>query len=163
MKYRVLSMFGLAVALQICTMSVLAQKFEGVPVKSGHVSFKFDARDRTYNFVEGGLQQIQGFTNATLVFQSEPKPKENMHLNLTLMYQAPGKVDLEGPFSASGIAMFWGSSVSRYTKGKSKCTITLTKATPTEVEGTADCPLLHDNFGELGKPLTNVKFYATTK
>ena len=70
---------------------------------------------------------------------------------------------VEGGFSLSGISMFLDGSASRFTKGKSKCTITLTKATPTEVEGTADCPLLHDNFGELGKPLTNVKFYATTK
>jgi hypothetical protein len=59
--------------------------------------------------------------------------------------------------------MFWGGSVSRYTKGKSKCTITLTKATPTEVEGTAECPLLHDMSGEEAPPLSNVKFYATTK
>jgi hypothetical protein len=156
-------MFGLAVALQMCTMCVLAQQYEGVPAKSGHASCKYDSQDLTYNYVEGGFQQTQGFTMATLVFKSEAKPKQNRHLNLTLMYQAPGKVDLEGPFSLSGIGMFWGGDVSWYTKGKSKCTITLTKATPTEVEGTADCPLLHDNFGELGKPLTNVKFYATTK
>ena len=163
MKYGVLPMFGLAVALQICTLCVLAQQFEGVPAKSGHASCKYDSQALTYNYVEGGFQPIQGFTNATLVFKSEAKPKQNRHLNLTLMYQAPGKVDLEGPFSLSGIAMFYGSEVSRYTKGKSKCTITLTKATPTEVEGTADCPLLHDNFGEVGTPLTNVKFYATTQ
>lgn len=163
MKNRVFPMLGVAVALQMCTMSVRAQQFEGVPAKSGHVSFKFDSGELTYNFVEGGFQQIQGFTTATLVFKSEPKPKKNRHLNLTLMYQAPGKVDLEGPFSLSGLTMFWDGAASRYTKGKSKCTITLTKASPTEVEGTAECPLLHDMDGEVGTPLTNVKFFATTK
>lgn len=40
---------------------------------------------------------------------------------------------------------------------------TVTKATSTEVEGTAECPLLHDISGEEAKPLTNVKSYATTK
>jgi hypothetical protein len=144
-------------------MPALAQNFEGVPAKTGHVSFKFGSQDLTYNFVEGGFEQIQGFTMATLVFKPEVKFKLNAHLNFTLMYQAPGKVDLEGPFSPSGIFMFWEGSVSRFTKGKSKCTITLTKATPTEVEGTADCPLLHDMSGEVGTPLTSVKFYATTK
>ncbi|MBZ5554626.1 MAG: hypothetical protein LAO21_18060 [Acidobacteriia bacterium] len=162
MKHKVLLMLSLAVVFLACAMPALAQKFEGVPAKTGHASFKYGSRVLTYNFVEGGFKQTQGFTTATLVFKSEPKPKENAHLNIVLMYQAPGKVDLEGPFSLSGISMFWGSSVSRYTKGKSKCTITLTKATPTEVEGTAECPLLHDISGEVGTPLTGVKFSATT-
>lgn len=163
MKNRVLPMFGLAVALQICTLPALAQEYEGVPAKSGHASFKFNSRDLTYNFVEGGFQQIQGFTMATLMFKSEPKPKKNMHLNLTLMYQAPGKLDLEGPYSISGLSMFWDGEVSRYTKGKSKCTVILIKATPAELEGTVDCPVLHDMSGEVGVPLANAKFYATTK
>jgi hypothetical protein len=163
MKHKVLPMLGLAVVLLAGTMPVLGQNYEGVPAKTGNASFKFGSQALTCNFVEGGFQQMQGFTMATLVFKSEVKPKENTHLNLTLMYQAPGKIDLEGAFSLSGLSMFWDGAVSRYTKGKSKCTITLTKATPTEVEGTADCPLLHDMSGEAGTPLTNVKFYATTK
>ena len=79
------------------------------------------------------------------------------------MYQAPGKVDLEAAFTMSGLSMFSDGDVSRFTKGKSKCTITLTRATPTEVEGTADCPLLHDIGGEVRPPLTNLTFSATTK
>ena len=163
MKNRILYLFALVVALQICTISVMAQQFEGVPAKSGHASFKYNSQDLTYNFVEGGFKPTQGFTQVTLVFKSAPKPKENKHLNLTLMYQGPGKVDLEGPFSLGGVSMFWGGDVSRFTKGKSKCTITLTKATPNEVEGTTECPLLHDMSGEGAPPLTNVKFYVTTK
>lgn len=163
MKHKVLLLLSLMVVLQIYTRSIQAQKYEGVPVKSGHASFKYDSKDLTYNFVEGGFQQMQGFTMATLVFKSEPKPKENTHLNLVLMYQAPGKVDLDGSFSMSGVSMFWDGEVSRFTKGKSKCTITLTKATPTELDGTAECPVLHTMDGEVGVPLTNVKFSATTK
>ncbi|OFW10480.1 MAG: hypothetical protein A3H96_26405 [Acidobacteria bacterium RIFCSPLOWO2_02_FULL_67_36] len=163
MKHRVLPTFGLAVVCLACAVPVLAQKLEGVPPKTGHATFTFASKDLTYDVVEGGFQQVEGFTTATLVFRPAVKPKANSHLNLTLMYQAPGKVDLAAPFSVNGIAMFGDGSVTRYTKGKSQCTITLTKATPTEVEGTADCPLLHDISGEVAAPLTNVKFSATTK
>jgi hypothetical protein len=79
------------------------------------------------------------------------------------MYQAPGKVDLDSAFSMSGIGMFADGDVSRFTKGKSKCTITLSKATATEVEGTADSPLLHNIEGEVMPPLTNLGFSATIK
>lgn len=163
MKHRILSMLSLAVVFLACTLPALAQKFEGVPAKTGHVSFKFGAQALTYTYVEGGFQQMQGFTMATLVFKTQAKPKENTHLNLTLMYKAPGKLDLDGTFSIGGLGMFSNDSVSGFTKGKSKCTIILTKATPTEVEGTADCPLLHNIEGEVGTPVTGVKFYATTK
>jgi len=163
MKNRVVPTLGLAAAILLCALPVLGQKFEGTPAKTGQASFKFRSQDLAFKFVEGGFKQIQSFTMATLIFRSEPKPKLNTHLNITLMYQAPGKVDLEGSFSMSGIGMFWDGSYSGYSKGKSKCTITLTKATPTEVEGTAECPLLHDETGEVGTPLTSVKFSATTK
>ena len=79
------------------------------------------------------------------------------------MYQAPGKVDLDSAFSMSGIGMFADGDVSRFTKGKSKCTITLSKAAATEVEGIADCPLLHNIEGEVMPPLTNLKFSASIK
>jgi hypothetical protein len=79
------------------------------------------------------------------------------------MYQAPGKLDMEGQFSMNGLGMFMDGDVGRFTKGKSKCAITLTKATPTEVEGTADCPLLHNVSGEAMPALTVQKFAATTR
>jgi hypothetical protein len=163
MKRGVLPLLGLAVAFLACAIPALALDYEGVPAKTGRASSRFGSQELTFNFVEGGFQQMQGFTMATLIFKPEAKFRQSMHLNLTLMYQAPGRVDLEGPFSLSGISMFLDGSASRFTKGKSKCTITLTKATPTEVEGTADCPLLHDISGEEGTPLTAAKFHATTK
>jgi hypothetical protein len=163
MKHRGVPMLCLAAVFLVCTLPVLGQNFEGTPAKTGQASFKFGSQDLTLKFVEGGFNQVQSFTMTTLIFRSEAKPKVNTHLNITLMYQAPGKLDLEGSFSMSGIGMFWDGSYSGYKKGKSKCTMTLTKATPTEVEGTAECPLLHDETGEVGTPLTNVKFSATTK
>jgi len=163
MNMKFLRLLGLVVAILACSLPALAQNYEGVPAKTGHATFAFGSQVLTYNYVEGGFQQLQGFTTATLVFKPEVKFKPSAHLNLTLMYQAPGKVDLDGAFSLSGVSMFWDGSVNRFTKGKSNCTITLTKATPTEVEGTADCPLLHEISGEVGTPLTKVKFSATTK
>ena len=163
MKPRVLSLLGFAVVFVAWAMPALALDHEGVPAKAGGATFKFGTQDLTYNFVEGGFKQVQGSTTATLIFKPEAKLKQSMHLNLTLTYQGPGKVALDGPFSLSGISMFGEDSVSRFTKGKSKCTITLTKATPNEVEGTADCPLLHDISGEEATPVTSAKFHATTR
>jgi hypothetical protein len=155
---------SIAMALMLMlTMSVLAQKYEGTAVKSGQATFKFAGKDLAFGYVEGGFQQMQGFTYATLVFKPDLTSKANTHLNLALMYQAPGQVDLDSSFSVSGIGMFADGDVSRFTKGKSKCTITLSKATATEVVGTADCPLLHNIEGKVMPPLTNLKFSATTK
>jgi hypothetical protein len=162
MKPVVLCCLAVAAMLTL-PVPAAAQKFEGVAVKSGQAAFKFAGKDLAFSYVEGGFQQMQGFTLATLVFGPAPKSKENTHLNLTLMFQAPGKVDLDSAFSVSGLGMFSDGDVSRFTKGKSKCTITLTRATLTDVEGTADCPLLHNIEGEVMPPLTNLKFSATTR
>jgi hypothetical protein len=143
--------------------AVLAQQYEGVAVKSGQATAKHAGKDFVFTYAEGGFQQVSGFTMATIVFKLDAKSKVNTHLNLTLMYQAPGKIDLDGKFSMSGLGMFMDGDVARFTKGKSQCTITLTKATPTEVEGTADCPLLHNISGEVMPALTVQKFSATVK
>jgi hypothetical protein len=153
---------GVALVLTM-TWPAFAQQYEGVAVQSGQATFRFAGKDLAFSTVEGGFQQLQGFTLATLVFRPAPKSKENAHLNLTLMYQAPGRVDLDAAFSVSGLGMFADGDVARFTKGKSKCTITLTKATATELEGTAECPLLHNIEGDVMPPLTNVKFSATVK
>jgi hypothetical protein len=145
------------------TVPAVAQKYEGVAVKSGQATFKFAGKDLAFSAVEGGFQQVQGFTLATLVFRPGLKSKGNAHLNLTLMYQAPGKVDLDSAFSVSGLGMFMDGDVSGFTKGKSKRTLSLSKATATELEGTADCPLLHNIEGEVMPPLTSLKFSATVK
>lgn len=139
-----------------------AQGYEGTPAKSGQATVTFGGKDLAFTAVEGGFQQMQGFTVATLVFKQAPKAGST-HLNLTLMYQGPGKVDLASPFSMSGLGMFADGDVARYTKGKSTCTITLTRATATEVEGTAECPLLHNISGEKMPPLNVTRFSASTK
>jgi hypothetical protein len=143
-------------------LPALAQGYEGTPAKSGQAIVIFGGEDLAFTAVEGSFQQMQGFTIATLVFKQGPKVGST-HLNLTLMYQGPGKVDLASQFSTSGLGMFADGDVARYTKGKSTCTITLTKATATEVEGTAECPLLHNISGEKMPPLSVTRFSASTK
>lgn len=141
----------------------LAQRYQGAAVTSGQAAFTHGGKDLAFGAAEGGFHVLQGFMVATLVFRPVPKSAENTHLNLTLVYRAPGKVDLDGAFSMSGLAMFSDGDVSRFAKGKSRCAITLTKATATEVEGTGACPLLHNNDGEAKPPLTNLKFSATVR
>ena len=153
---------ALAVVLAL-PAPVLAQQYEGAAVKSGQAALRFAGKDLAFAHVEGGFQQMQGFTMATLVFKPNAKSKGDPHLNIVVMYQAPGKVDLDSAFSSSGLSMFHDGDVARFTKGKSRCTITLTKATPTELEGTADCPLLHSIGGAVMPALTVQKFSATVK
>jgi hypothetical protein len=162
MKHCVFCIVGFALMLAL-TLPAVAQNYEGVAVKSGQAAFRFAGKDLTFTYVEGSFQQVQGFTLATLVYRPAAKTKVNTHLNLTLMYNAPGKVDLEGRFSMSGIGMFSDGDVSGYTKGKSNCTITITKGTATEVEGTAECPLLHNIEGKVMPPLTGLNFSAAVK
>jgi hypothetical protein len=140
-----------------------AQTYEGTAVKSGQAAVKFAGKDVAFAYVEGGFQQMQGFTMATLVFRPDAKSKGEPHLNITVMYQAPGKVDLDSAFSLSGIGMFADGDVAGFTKGKSKCTITLTKATPTELEGTAECPLVHNIEGAVMPALTVQRFSASVR
>jgi hypothetical protein len=149
----------------VLTLGALAaaQDYEGTPVKSGQAVFKYNGKDYAFTAVEGGFQQMGDFTLVTLVFKPGQKFDPKIHLNITLMYQGPGKVDLESPYSMSGIGMFADGDVSRYTKGKSQCAITLTKASPTEVEGIAVCPLMHNIGGEEMPPITDLKFSASIK
>lgn len=155
---------SLALGLILAVPSaVLAQEYEGVAVKSGQATAKHAGKDFIFTYAEGGFQQTSGFTIATLVFKLDAKGKANTHLNLTLMYQEPGKVDLDSRFSMSGLGMFVDGNVARFTKGKSRCAITLTKATPTQVEGAADCPLLHSISGEVMPALTVQTFSASAK
>lgn len=153
---------ALAVILGLPSQAA-AQKYDGAPVKAGQAAATFGGKPLTFTYAEGGLQQVSGFTMATLVFKFDAKSKPDTHLNITVMYQGPGKVDLDSAFSTSGLSMFAGGDVARFTKRKSKCTITLTKASPTEVEGTADCPLLHNIAGEVMPALTVQKFSATAR
>jgi hypothetical protein len=49
-----------------------------------------------------------------------------------------------------------------FEKGKSQCSMTITKLTPSTVEGTAECAVVNEQGGSGKSPLTNVRFFATT-
>jgi len=143
-------------------LPAVPQGYDGTPAKSGQATVTFGGKDVAFGAVEGGFQRMQGFTVATLVFTQGPKAGST-HLNLTLMYQGPGKVDLASQFSMSGLGMFADGDVARYTKGKSTCTITLIRVTETGVEGTAECPVLHNISGAVMPALTVRRFSASTQ
>ncbi len=159
---RAVLMVAAVLAASVVMTPAAVQKYPGTPVKSGQAAFTFGGKAYTFTAVEGGFEQIEGFTSATLVFR-DPRDKTNTHLNLSLVYQGPGKVDFEAPFSMNGLSMFVDGDVGRFTKGKSKCAVTLTTATAADVAGTADCPLLHTIAGEPQPALAGLKFSATTK
>jgi hypothetical protein len=83
------------------------------------------------------------------------------HLGISLMIQKPGPVDLNQPMG-NGIGYWKAGAIYSYEKGKSQCTMTVTKLTPNTVEGTAECAVISEQGGSGKSPLTNVKFYATT-
>jgi hypothetical protein len=76
------------------------------------------------------------------------------------MIQKPGPVDLNQPMDNS-IGYWTGGKIFSYEKGKSQCTMNVTKLTPKSVEGTAECPGVNENFGSGKNSLTAVKFSAS--
>jgi hypothetical protein len=107
-----------------------------VPAGSGSAALSFDGRDLAFDTVQGTFAESHGLVVISLVFK-KAGDTENNHLNVNLMVQGPGPVNLDAPFG-NGIGLWWGGEIHSYTKGKSKCTMTLTKATVREVEGTAN-------------------------
>ena len=77
------------------------------------------------------------------------------------MIQKPGPVDLNQPMG-NGIDYRLGGTFYTYQKGKSQCTLTVTKLTATSVEGPAECPIINEQGGDRKNSLTSVKFFATT-
>jgi hypothetical protein len=132
----------------------------GVPAKTGRATFTFGGKEIVYENVSGNVMQSSGFTTATLTFSKDGKPGGD-HLTVSLMVQKPGPVDLNQRFG-NGIGFWTGGKIITYEKGKSQCTMTVTRLTATSVEGTADCPVVHEMNGGPAGSLTNVKFSAST-
>lgn len=158
---RLLTTTTLLVALAGAAASSYAAPEGNVPVKKGQATFKFGDKQYSTDKVTGNFTQSHGFIVVTLVYKDQKN--KNEHMNLAFMVQGPGKVDLDQAFG-NGIG-FWSDdgNIYAYAKGKGQCTMTLTKVTPTAVEGTAECPVLTDDKGKASKPLTGVKFSASTE
>jgi hypothetical protein len=133
----------------------------GTPVTSGQASFKYGAADIVFDKASGSIMQSSGFVVATVTFAKPDKPNGD-HLTISVMIQGPGAVDLNQAMG-NGIGYWIGGKILQYEKGKSQCTLTVTKVSATMIEGTADCPLIHEMKGGPAGALTNVKFSASTK
>lgn len=161
MKQKLLVVAALAVAA-LATIPAAAQQPPGTPVKSGRVTFTFGGKNLVFENVTGTFSQSYGFTLISLAYQKGAKGVENTHLNVSLMINAVGKVDLNQPFG-NGIGIFSNGTIYTYQKGKATCTMTVSKLSPTAVEGVADCPLLAEVNGSGTSSLTGVTFSASTK
>jgi hypothetical protein len=141
------------------TAALLAQP--GTPVKVGRASFTFGDTQVDFGKVSGSIMQSGGYTVVSVFFSKDGNPSSD-RLGIGLMVQKPGPVDLNQPMG-NGIDYRIGGTFYKYEKGKSQCTMTVTKLTPTTIEGTAECPLVNEPGGS-GKTnsLTSVKFFATT-
>ena len=152
----------IAIAIFLALAAVVAGQVPGgVPAKAGQASFKFGGTQVTYGQVTGDFRQSYGFNTISLTFSQDGKPGSD-HLSISLMIQKPGPVDMNQPMG-NGIGYWTGGSIFAFQKGKSQCTMTVTKLTEASVEGTAECPVVNETGGQKTGSLTAVKFSASTK
>jgi hypothetical protein len=149
------------VAFFALTMTAFNQGPPGsVPAKTGHAGFKFDNDPISYDIVKGSFMQSSGFSVIMINFSKDGKPASD-HLGISLMVQKTGPVDLNQAMG-NGIGFWKGGTINSYVKGKSKCTMNVTKLTPTSVEGSAECPMINESSGTGTHSLTAVSFSAST-
>ena len=141
------------------TVAVFAQP-GSTPVRSGTASFTFGDSVVKFAKASGTFTQSAGYTVIMVNFSADGKPTSD-HLGISLMIQKPGPVDLNQPMG-NGIGYWKAGAIYSYEKGKSQCTMTVTKLTPSTVEGTAECAIVNQQGGSGKNSLTGVKFYATT-
>jgi hypothetical protein len=149
----------LTLALLLPLSAAMFAQPGSVPARRGRASFKFGDTQVEYAKVSGTFMQSAGYTVITVNFSTDGKPASD-HLGISLMIQKPGPVDLNQPMG-NGIGYWKGGAIYSYEKSKSQCTMTVTKLTPTTVEGTAECAVVNEQGGSGKSPLTNVKFFAT--
>lgn len=148
-----------AVLLAVLAAPVVAQP--GTPVTSGQAAFTLGTSPLVYTKASGSIMNSSGFIVATVTF-ADPKKPTGDHLTISVMTQKAGTVDLNQPMG-NGIGFWRGGTIFQYEKGKSQCTLTVTKLTPDSMEGTASCPVLNQLQGSQTIAVTDVKFSATTK
>jgi hypothetical protein len=140
------------------TVAVFAQP-GSTPVRRGTASFTFGDTALQFAKASGTFMQSAGYTVITIDFSADGKPASD-HLGISLMIQKAGPVDLNQPMG-NGIGYWKGGAIYSYQKGKSQCTMTVTKLTGMMVEGTAECAVVNEQGGSGKSSLTNVKFFAT--
>ncbi len=124
-------------------------------LKSGSATMLVDGKQVSFDKVNGYIMESAGYLVAPAVAFGTPAGD---NLQVSVMVKGPGKVDLSQPMG-NGIAFRKGGTFFQNEKGKS-CTVTVTKISKTEIEGTADCPALKEMNGSRTLSLTGVKFSA---
>ncbi len=152
MRVRTLAVVAMVAAVQAAQ--------PGTPAKTGRASFTYDGTAVVFEKVTGDFNQSSGFTLANVTFWKDASQRGD-HLTVSVMVKNAGPVDLNQPFG-NGIGLWTGGKIMSYAKGKSKCTMSLAKLTPTSLEGTAECPVVNETAGAGTGSLTNVKFSAST-
>ena len=126
------------------------------PLSDGAVSFKLGTKSLTLKTVGGSIQTSGPYQIASVKFSDGSSfPK----LQLDFMYEGTGPVDQ----ITNVFAIDDGKQVSSFRAKVSTCAITLAKATPSLVEGTATCPKGMFNDEKPGKPITDISFRAESK
>jgi len=146
-----------AAALLGFTAASIAQGPPGnTPLKAGSATLLLDGKKVTFDKVQGYVLESGGsLVVPALVFG----PTGGDNLQLSVLVKGPGPVDLAQPFG-NGIAFRKGGTFFQNEKGKPGCTLTVTRISRTEIEGTAECPTLKELNGSRTLSVTGVKFSA---
>jgi hypothetical protein len=153
-------LFATAIVLLVAFAASAAAQ-PGTPVKTGKATFTVGSTATAYDKVSGNLADMSGYIMATVTFASTASSNGD-HLTVSVLMKGPGAVDLNQPMG-NGVGYWKGGTIYQYEKGKSQCAMTVTVLTAAAIEGTATCPVLHEQNGAGTLALTNVKFSATTK
>lgn len=145
----------------LAAVAAPAQAQPGTPVTSGQASFKYGTTDVVFDSASGSIMESAGFIVAMVTFAKATAPSGD-HLTISVMIKGPGEVDLTQPMG-NGIGYWKGGKILQYEKGKSTCTLTVAKVSGGAIEGTANCPVIHEMSGGPAGALTNVRFSAATK
>jgi hypothetical protein len=150
-----------AVTAVFTVLAAVAAAQPGTPIVSGQAALKLGASQVVYTKASGNIMSSSGFIVATVTFADAKKPQGD-HLTISVMTQKAGPVDLNQPMG-NGIGYWAGGTIYQYAKGKSQCTLTLTKLGADGIEGTASCPVLNEMQGQRTLAVTDVRFSASTK
>jgi hypothetical protein len=145
-----------AALLGFATVSVAQGPPGSTPLKTGSATLLLDGKKVTFDKVQGYVLESAGsLVVPSLVFG----PTGGDNLQVSVLVKGPGPVDLAQPYG-NGIAFRKGGTFFQNEKGKPGCTLTVTRITRTEIEGTAECPALKELNGSRTLSVTGVKFSA---
>jgi hypothetical protein len=147
---------AVATLLGFATASLAQGPPGSTPFKTGSATLLLDGKKVTFDKVGGFVMESGGSLMVpSLVFG----PSGGDNLQVSVLVKGPGPVDLAQPFG-NGIAFRKGGTFFQNPQGKEDCTLTVTRISKTEIEGTAECPVLKELNGSRTLSVTGVKFSA---